>query len=200
MLTRLVHAVTTVLVLATLSVAPVHAIVIPFGPSSTATDGGVVSIPLAVPTSISGDATLEITVQGDLNMSDEWFETLLDSTSIGTASGGPGPFPFPGIPTTYGGFIGLNSNVFTDSTSIANAVIAPLIADGTLLLDFDTSSAVGAIFTPNAGGPFSELPDAVFYVQGTLSYDEAVPEPATLALLGLGIAGIGYQRRKRVTA
>jgi hypothetical protein len=34
----------------------------------------------------------------------------------------------------------------------------------------------------------------------TLQFNRRVPEPATLALLGLGLADIGYQRKRRFAA
>jgi PEP-CTERM motif len=38
----------------------------------------------------------------------------------------------------------------------------------------------------------SPTPDQVFEIRGR------VPEPATIALLGLGLAGICYQRRRQI--
>ena len=40
----------------------------------------------------------------------------------------------------------------------------------------------------------------VYFVIDNVTIGTRVPEPSTLALLGFGIAGIGYQRRKRLKA
>jgi hypothetical protein len=59
--------------------------------------------------------------------------------------------------------------------------------------------APNSLFTLNtATGAASLVGPTGFSVTG-LTLEASVPEPATLALLGLGIVGIGYQRRKRLT-
>jgi hypothetical protein len=65
------------------------------------------------------------------------------------------------------------------------------------LLDFYTSSAILGVFaaTPNGALPMYYADDAILsYAELTLN---TIPEPTTLFLLGLGLAGIAVLRRRK---
>jgi len=49
----------------------------------------------------------------------------------------------------------------------------------------------------NGGAAFAAAPNEILQIDASSSLPSAVPEPATLALLGVGIAGIGAGRRLR---
>ena len=59
-----------------------------------------------------------------------------------------------------------------------------------------TSYEFRVIFNPNASGPLGSLDGTLL---GDISFNFTIPEPNTLALLGLGLAGFGFAR-KRMTA
>ena len=79
------------------------------------------------------------------------------------------------------------------SGSTANTVLT--------FADPASSGLLSATFSACGGSPkcnqglFSQVEDTSFRAEAS-----AVPEPATLALIGLGLAGIGYHRRKSKAA
>ena len=72
-------------------------------------------------------------------------------------------------------------------------------------------SASGSNFFTITGGPFSFISFTTFNTTGTTETDivadvkqnriggvSTIPEPATLGIIGLGLAGLGFMRRRRI--
>jgi hypothetical protein len=75
-----------------------------------------------------------------------------------------------------------------------------LVTDGSSSIEWDLSSdgsgvgLAGQDYFNNAGSSFGSIFDPG---NGTYELRAGVPEPATLAILGAGLAGIGYARRRQ---
>lgn len=85
----------------------------------------------------------------------------------------------------------------TGSTSISNSVVGP-VSFGSLFLGV-TEVSFFAIREPGneepTGGSNVTIDDVVFEINDSVS--TPVPSPATLTLFGLGLAGLGWSRRRK---
>jgi PEP-CTERM motif-containing protein len=138
------------------------------------------------------------------------FDVQVQSDSDPTASGGTSDImslfsagsllvsaPFlEGDPESLGFSSGLFVPLFEPGTSIVSDTLTISIT-GSFVSDGDPStlgdSQSGAFQFDEA--QFTQAPGSLFSVR--VASDSTVPEPATLALLGMGLAGLSFTRRRK---
>lgn len=146
-----------------------------------------------LPTGAISALSVTFKVRADLNDANEnvtmsidgfsfgiWLDENLGNDTIADSVGDSG-----------GPFANQSFATFTGTASIPYALFLPLIADGSLVALFDFSSDVHDLANPPLNG--FELPE---FAEFSVSY-EVVPEPGTVALLGIGLTVLGLTRRKR---
>ena len=139
-----------------------------------------------VPLSDGNDGTLTIHARGDYDpgTATEFLNWDIDSLGIGGAAG----------PTIGGTTILLNNGIndveWEQTFTISGADLLTITGDSAANVLIDLN------LTP--GGNGVNLIGSNAFVEVTLTYNTAVPEPATLGVLAAGLGLVGWSRRRRV--
>jgi hypothetical protein len=72
--------------------------------------------------------------------------------------------------------------------------------DGGIGSNTDLQQALTKLLSGTASTPGNDIPNDIFVTNGGQFKLETVPEPATIALMGLGLAGIGFGSKRRRAA
>ena len=141
--------------------------------------GGTITIASGASSSTEG-----IDLSGAFPAEDENFQALFDGSSQGFYScGGPSNNGSTAIAGAVDNSFNFNDCVFSLSFSLGGAAFSALLADNSLAVDVFFGDDVSHF------GHGDQLDVTVEY--------NAVPEPITLALMSLGLFGLGFNRLKR---
>ena len=180
-----------------LSPMAANADVIPFGPATVAADGGNITVNLAVSTATQFLTGMNLTFQGDFGQTGEQLTVIVEGIIIGTLAPGLTSTGAFGTPVSAGFGTNFNLNPIS-AAALLSLDVSSFVADGFLTVIFDASDAVANFGASQVGlGPFAGLNSFALAVAGDVTTTTRVPEPGTLALLGLGLAGMSMTRRKK---
>jgi hypothetical protein len=163
---------------------------IEFGPSSGSGKGPLITFDdLITPKTIVGDAIFTLNIAGDFATKFEYADLMIDDFSLGRIFNNKTDddlFDFNGDDTKSNNW---NQKVETSTATISESIFSRLIADGMLDLSFQASRWVDCCSSNGS----------VSHISGSITFDDgiSVPEPALLALFGLGLVGFGFSSRKR---
>ena len=140
----------------------------PFGPvRDTSSVGGSITVNIATPTTVSGDALLNVTYFGDLrdNIYGENIDVEVEGVSIGQLPGGQGISDCGGD--------------YTATLTIPAATFAAAAADGTVSVRFfdGPQAEINNFCNTTNSAAFSFPSGTAFAVQGTLNFAAAAPAP-----------------------